>query len=415
VGRDALEDDDTFQMPLPPKEGHDSIFGEMADEDVFGSRPAKPVIPPQPDGPTEQLDPNLAARLEADFGVTNTAITAPMEAPQPIAPQPVAPQHVAPQPVPQFIPQPVAPPEPAPYSPPAPFTAPAPQMEPLGEPIPNEAPSAGTIRSLKKPTVPSNRGGGGLFTWLLLIWALAATAAAVYFATSKSYLHPFQAIPDVYGEYEKADRKKVSKKLLPSEKTEVPPPFRVPVGGSLTMNQLEIQPLKVEAGRFDYFTKLSKDPTKAVRTPEIYLLSLKLKNLSNDLVFHPSDPAFNRSKRNEDSDPLYNKVAIGTAIYPGGLFPWRPNDAKSSLDFLDGQQSDTKPLQPGESREYRIPSQPISRLKESLDNQKGARGLWTVQLRTGRVTANESAGPKEVAVSSVIGVEFKASEIQFRR
>lgn len=379
---DPFEDERTFQMPEAPRESHDSIFGESIDEDVFGSRPIKPIVPPAdepPTAPTRPVSPDRAERLEADFGVANTVFAFP--------------------------------------NPPA--SVPAPHVEALPEPStaifpspdqsasPTESPAAAATRKIRKPTVRS-QGGSNLFTWLLAGWAVVATIAAVYFSTSKSYLHPFQAIPDVYGEYDKADRKKTASALLPSEKEEVPLDFRISLGASLIVNQLEIQPQKVEAGSFRYFVQRGQSPPTAKSEQSCFLLRLKLKNVSSDLVFHPIDPAFNRMKLNDDLGRLYNRLTLGSQIYPGGLFPWRPGESALVRDYLEGQEKDPIPLKPGESREYVIPSQHVARVDGTLKALGRVNGLWRVQLRTGVV----SVPPREVAVTSVVGIQFTTGDIQ---
>lgn len=216
--------------------------------------------------------------------------------------------------------------------------------------------------------------------------------------------HPFENIPDTFGEGDPASRKKVS---LYRFKTDGPIPDKlraeVASGKKIEVGQLEIEPVKVERRLLDMWKEdksgkksLGQSPNKAL------VLHLKIKNNSQDLYFCPVDPAFNR----KNTQPLTRIVVPGKPEpFTQGLVDW---PFTSGRQFEKEQENDLKPLGPGETREYCIytatsDTKVIPAVTASKDPV-----LWRVQLRRGVTEFNG----KNVPVTALIGVEFKGSDVK---
>lgn len=259
-----------------------------------------------------------------------------------------------------------------------------------------------------------------MFIWMILLYAVVASGIAAYLYYDKtqreakdeaadSKVHPFLAIPDFFGQYERAERKKPTKiEGMPSGKLRTPPELQVRLAQSKTVGDLEVSPLRVELRNITFFQK-RPGFGNVFGDRKIMLLYLRLKNLSDDIYFNPTDPFFNRSTRSQtEGFPLYTGIVVGKEDFMGGPFLW-PDP--SSL-YLDGQQQDAKPLAPKEERDYVIGSiidYPIV-LRAAKENDTPL--TWQVQLRRGlERVKNEAGEEKDISVSSVFGVVFDKTDI----
>jgi hypothetical protein len=385
-----------FQLPHTAEE-QESIFGEAHDDHVFSRPPPKPVLPPVE--PEEA--PTVLSESLRPAPVQPTAVEAPAAgataASAPWQPRQDEIAHQAPDPWPR---------EPEPRKPAA---APAPQ--------PTEQHPPGQESSLV-----SRHPKRGVLNWVLLAWALAATGAAAYLLVSGSgrTKHPFEEIPDFFGEYDKADRKKTSFKGMPSPEEQVPPQLRVPLGGSIRVVQLQVEPLGVEKRYVDFYRQSAGGAPSKLRTSEmpVHVLRLKVTNVSDDVLFCPNDPAFNRryksDPRGTNESVLYNSLLIGSSTrFRGGPFHWPSIDTSVEREFIDGQENDASPLRPGQERETVICTLPGERIDDAMQKTPAGPCLWRVQLRTGLVRVPDRSGAeRDVSVTSVIGVEFKPSDVQ---
>ena len=365
-------------------EHHESIFGERHDEDVFGSEPLKPTLPP---------------------------VSAP---PPPPAPTPPAPE-------PLYLPPPTPP---APHSletltyeaPPAP----APDEEPGTEPpVPaGRTYRPATARTAEAPATPA-------FAWILLGYSVLATVAAGVFAyqyfTAGPADHPFQAIPDFYGQYEKASRKQVSFQGLPDPKLDVPPGLRVKLGEEITVGDLQVRPTAVHQQVMALAREHRSKENVSNPAGQGLVLTLKVKNVSADTTFHPDDPAFNRAFE-KTQPPPYTALQYGRDFYYGPfVWPW---EEEIQAAYIDGYKPPAQPLGPGEERDVWVTVAPkgarvapVPHIVDELKDAKnpGAPLLWRVQLRRGLVKARADDGKEvEVSATTVIGVEFRLDQIQVR-
>src|SRR5262245_26386105 len=261
-----------FQLPPPPQEEPDSIFGEVDQDEVFARPAPSPVVPPRPD-PFLGTALYAAAPPQPGYGPIGhppqfhppayqppqPAFQPPPPAPPPPTPgnfawtEPTVPEdRNARQPVGSWTSEPTAPllptnefaPQPQPWNPQQtgyPPQAPAPQqgyqpaspgnpwatessvampeytppLEAAREPQARERTQRGAPRG-----APARAGRISGLTWALLIWAVVATGGAIVLLVTRSGPEPaFMSMPDFFGEFDKADRKKTSsafRSILPA-------------------------------------------------------------------------------------------------------------------------------------------------------------------------------------------------------
>jgi hypothetical protein len=389
----------SFNVPRPT-EAHESIFGERHDEDVFGSEPPKPRMP---------------------------------DAPAPIAPSvPIAP-------TPQTIAETVAVQIPTPPVNPLAFDtafsrSPALDVIAGDQPSPHLPDSAGegagdvSVRDDRAAYHPRQARepapGTAAFAWILLIYAGLATIAAGFFGyqyftgDKNTGEHPFKAIPDFYGQYQKADRRQVAITGLPNSKLEVPPDLRVKLNEEITVGDLQVRPTGVKQQVMELTREHAVKENISSEAGRGLILTLRVKNVSTDTTFHPNDPAFNRAS--QDGQPLpYTALQIGSD-YHYGPFAW-PFDAQTKDAYVAGFKWPEEPLGPGEERDTWVMVAPsgakasgsrdaVTRL-ESVPPTDTV--LWRVQLRRGLVkTKDESGKDVEISATTVIGVEFHKDQIK---
>lgn len=348
----------------------------------------------------------------------------------------------------------------------APSFPPAPNAAPLPSTISTEQPWAGTaappqygspapVGGMPSPSATSEQsaapspknlvknkptGAGtaatGLPTWVklfLIPYALIATGIAAYFAFSgganvtvgRTTGDPFTRIPDFFGEYEKANkegRRKAEiieqwmmnpklKALFPDQKQKLPPQLvtNIKSKNSVRVGDLEVTPLKIERRPVQYFTSRASN-AKAGRAAnrEWLVLHVKLKNVSTDCYYHPTDPAFVRNAKMEgEIFQPYTRIEFANGkTFPGGPFPWRTGRSPDLLPWVQEQEKDVEPLAPGEERQSVILSIYEPELWEAVEKSKEPI-LWRVQFRCGVVPTTKG----DVSVTGVVGIEFKKTDI----
>lgn len=262
-------------------------------------------------------------------------------------------------------------------------------------------------RSASKKSEPV--GKTSILTWVLLIYGVIATIGLSVFAakalmSQSKEAHPFDAIPDVFGHYEKADRKKTSHNILPHTDWEVPKHLRVRLNDTLTVGELQVTPLAVERKRVNVLITPPKGKPNTVPM-ETVLLRMKVKNISQSTWFHPNDPAFWREPKRGES--VYTALLIDKTPHYGP-FQW-PALVRYTIEGYPSQ--DDQPLRPGEERETFVCTGPKSDTIRSLETYKGEL-LWRVQLRQGLVSYTDPQGRTgEISATTVIGVPFTAEQI----
>ncbi len=427
-----------FQLPNP--ESRDSIFGESVDEtdDVFDSTGATkaqiPDVPREPlpapaspktseaaYGPTLEIASPFARPPGASLPVS----TKPTPTPVPVTPAPIGatpvssatgtnpwagldelPAPPAPAAVPTLIPVPVPASE-------SPFSTV--QDEPKAKknsqreaPIEVDDDRAG--RRLRATQAAAEKPIFKIGVFILAPYALLMTVLAIYglfFKSSTPPGHPLSTIPDNFGEFPPAERKKTSKANL-SLGGELPPEQRIALGaGKIEIGQLEIEPTKIEQRTLNVVTEGKNAKEKQVQqgnTPAL-VLSLRIKNTSGDLFIHPLDPAFNR-KPTGNERPGTGVLIGNKQAFWGGAIAW-PFSERVNRVYETAQEADATPLKPGDSHDYVVftdarPSV-VKAVKESKETI-----FWRIQVRTGRVGFEG----KDIPVTAIISVEFKSSDVK---
>ena len=343
-----------------PTAEHPSLFNSFEPPPVPPSPAARGVAPAPPANPWSSLDAI----------VTNPTVDAPVLPPVPV-------------PVPVFQP-----------------TMDLPDSEPLPVPVPVPLP---------RPQ-PAPAGGipKGVF-YAVAGYALAATALAVYglFIKSGEKIdpgHPLSTIPDSFGEFDPAQRKKVSKLAFPVD-GELPPAQRVALGQKLEIGQLEISPLRVAvrpltiAGQFAAGGIEKRPPT----APSL-VLTLRVRNTSDELAVFPLDPAFNRKEQASVPTPVTGLV-VGGKTFWGGEIEW-PFARQVKRMFEGDQSDDARPLKPKESRDYVVFTAADGKAPAALKSHDGT-ATWRVQVRRGLVVYRG----KDVPVTAIVGVEFSRADV----
>lgn len=215
--------------------------------------------------------------------------------------------------------------------------------------------------------------------------------------------HPLSTIPDNFGEFEPAARKKVSALKLPAD-ADLPGPMRAALGEKLAVGQLEIVPRKVEKRRLAIVTDRGTGDGKPEFVRPALVLTVWIKNTSPDLHIFPMDPAFTR--RASTADQPLTRLVVGKQAFAGGYVAWPfPDRIKRRIEVQ--QANDYVPLRPGEDREYVVYTDDRPEILRAADAATEPM-QWRVQVRSGLF---DLAGT-EVPVTSVIGVDFRAADIK---
>lgn len=373
------------QFNLPPKETEpvESIFGQAHDEDVFGSVKPKPIVPQ--DTTQNVLPPNAFHR--PDMTPNQLSNFSQSDA------NPVSSQE--------------------------------PEIEPLDNfdsRVDDQAPTIETPTKQKNSTRSSSSDEGkgtSAFAVILLIYGLLMTIAAgvfgyLSFTKTSEPQHPFYAIPDVFGEYEKANRKQTSLKWLPDSRAEVPAGLKVKLGEELVVGDLSVTPLEVKSELITAVEKFNvgEDRVRPVG-PKTLVMSLKVRNLSKEVSFYPTDPAFLRrvEPKIEESRNPYTYLEFNRDRFYG-VFPWPPT-GNTLKEYVQGHESNEKILKPGEENTIFVTVAPKQDVVRSLDRLAADQPLlWKVQLRRGLITYKDESGREgEFSATAVIGVSFKKDQI----
>lgn len=244
--------------------------------------------------------------------------------------------------------------------------------------------------------------------WLvpvLAVYAVLATAVAIWGVLRGGDAgHPLSNIPDLFGEYDKADRKRVSH--LPKPDDPLPPELKVALGSTRRIGDLEIEPLGVEEMKLTRVTTYDrgKEATQPLANPTL-VLRVKLTNHSN-VTFYPVDPAFQRKA--QFTEPAVAGVYVGDKErYLGSPVPW-PFAKGVKRVYVTGQEGDDRPLKPGESHEYLIAAADDARLTKAVQSAAGP-VMWKLHLRRGTTRYRFT----DVSVSTLVGVEFAPDQVKW--
>jgi hypothetical protein len=287
--------------------------------------------------------------------------------------------------------------------------------------LPEERPRQRKKAEADEPEAKPERGGrtraaaksgGGVSPIVLILvggYAVFATIAAVYGLFIKSGPdtgHPLSTIPDNFGEFPPATRTKPSAYRFPVD-GELPPEQRTRLGGKVVIGQVEVQPVRIEKRKLVVETERTDGEKRpeASRVPA-FVMTLAIKNASSDLTLFPMDPAFTRRAKDDDR-PITRLVVNRSTVFPGGYIDWPLDPTRIKKRIEQQQANDSIPLKPGETREYVVFTDAKSDIIREVEGAKDTM-QWRVQVRRGPITFRG----KEVPVTAIVGVDFKASEIK---
>ncbi len=456
-----------FNIPTR-KEGADSILSEPdeSDDEVFGSHPgarlrtvprdygtADPPAPapaapapipvstsqvpttelPNPFGDLEPVSlPDVFAKPEPP---RPAPAPIPVPAPTPVVvqqPQPV-PVPVAPVPVVVQSGNPFADFESATAAPVAPAPA-APKPAPKHDDLPDDDEDDDRPRRKKKKrdreenderddepeekekparskrAVAAPGGKSNVLLYIVIGYAIIVTGLAIYglFIRSGDSLppgHPLSTVPDNFGEFNAAERRKVSQYKFKVD-GELPAEQRAGLGGKIEVGGLEIEPVEVKRRPLTVITEHASGPPSKSGPGNALVLRIKIKNTSEYTLF-PMDPAFTRKANiGAKDEPITRLVVSKDKVFPGGQINWPTDPNKIKKRYESQQENDYVALAPGETREYVVFTDARPEIVQAAQNAKEAM-QWRVQVRRAPVLFRG----KEAPVTAIIGIDFKASEI----
>jgi hypothetical protein len=245
--------------------------------------------------------------------------------------------------------------------------------------------------------------------YAVLMTIVAATFAYKFY--SSRFEHPLAVIPDLVGEYRNASQRRASAHSVPLPKPDQPLPAQLitALGAPIQIGQIEVTPLKIE---FRAWTAYSKQKTKvepdAVPIKDTLVLTLRIKNVSPDVLIYPMDPYFDRRPKDGDRTLPFTLIEAGGKKYFGGVISYETDRGETEREWLEGREADGRPLQPGESREVVILTRPsyAAAIRDALE-AKGSEAIWRVHLRRGLYEFNG----QEFSVAAVVGVRFSLDDL----
>jgi hypothetical protein len=263
------------------------------------------------------------------------------------------------------------------------------------------ATGAGAAAPPMAPRPRRSQTGLMLFVFLvflpLVLYAILVTILAVRFyqqrGSGAGQPDPRLLLPDEKGDHPGVERLQESYYTDPLPKSQ-----RVALGQTLTVGDLEIQPLRVEY-RTVRVRVGGHEPEEALY-PSL-VLHLKLRNNSSEVAFYPLDAYFTRQwDKGTGARPL-TLVEAGSARYYGGSARW----GGAEHEAVEGDNLD-KRLRPGDSGEYFVCTNGYTDDARKLAKFTGPL-LWRVQVRRGLVRYQD----KDLSATAVIGVEFTDKDV----
>src|SRR5437016_13554282 len=282
-----------------------------ASDDLFGGVGLQPkvVMPPEP------TDEQTRTTLWASEGVGGGEATADVQ-------NPPGAEVISPPPA-----------ETEPLVPPSSDWPEAPLSAPISE-LPVEAPGGDLTRQAARRAKSES-----LFTTYLIIflipYAIFVTGVAAYFYLRMLDMqqrapHPLEYLRDS-GENPPAKRGSSSVFESISPDPNLPPKLQVALGQSLTIGDLQIQPLKIERRKLTICSE-NRNLRPQESAHDALVLTLRLRNTSNDVFFTPTDPVFDRQWKEEyGSGRPYTLLEMGGNKFFGGPIQWRPRTNRGAF------------------------------------------------------------------------------------
>jgi hypothetical protein len=423
----------------PPATDHEDIFSPQSESDSLFDEPA-PVrlelppaaAPPAPNGLGDSVEPVLTPAPVSYWPPHEPAPPAPAaEVPPPPPEEPTFPWSPAPSDAaPATFPT-----EAALQAPAAEAPAAAPSLGEAvtaAEPAPEElaglaaAPATSDEVSVLSVRRPPREGGGWFIPLVFVPLVLYAVGATFFIGWSILKLNQmqeqqqqqnlFDTLPDD-GDSRGVtkDGRRISARPIsfPERYTTGPLPEqqRLKLGEMRRFGVLEVTPVRVARKRVAVLvdTWPNAQPCKH----DSLVLTLKLRNVSDDQTFAPLDNYFDRHwKPGQGPVPLTHLVAGSHRLC--GPARWNPPGGKDKTEWVQGRHRDLTGLKPGEEQQGFVCTDgddPVA--ARALFGEKGVPAepgpfLWRVRLRRGLIDWNG----QERSATTVIGVEFPRSAIE---
>ena len=274
------------------------------------------------------------------------------------------------------------------------------------------------VRAIPGPVVrpPRDRGGWFIAPMALLLLVIPLISYSIFATIAVIYLrfyqpgpppqpHPLEMVPDIEGKNKGAKRQKAHIIFRGRQKLPLPDHLKTTLGQAIRIGDLEVSP---ESVQFKIVTFLVPKFDPAPSGDECLVLNLRLKNVSQDVVFKPMDPYFDlRWKENKDETNLgmpFTYLTVGDQRFFG---PNSLADIDDNHVTLAGQHFD-KELKPGDEMSTFVCTDWEDPVKQAVESASGPM-LWRVQVRRGLVQIPDKG---EYSATAVIGVEFTREEVK---
>lgn len=273
---------------------------------------------------------------------------------------------------------------------------------------PEQAASSQPAHRHREPTASS---GPGWLVPILAPYAVFITVVAVFYYvkySSATQEHPLEQIPDLLGEFQQKQTKSTSQsKRLPKPDQDLPDKLMTFLGRPLSVGAIELTPLSIEYRPWTAYVK-EKGRPDPVKRPigKTLVLRVRLRNLSGDLAFYPTDPYFDRRPKDATEKP-YTLVDVGGEKFFGGVMQYITESGSTERAWLEEREKDDQPLGPGESRETVLLTYPKNNVFDAV-RKSGGRAVWRVHVRRGMVPYHGT----EIPASAVVGVVFTAADVK---
>lgn len=139
-------------------------------------------------------------------------------------------------------------------------------------------------------------------------------------------------------------------------------------------------------------------------TGHAVVLTMRVRNVSEDLTIYPLDPAFTRKTHSGES--VATGLVVGRQTFWGGAIEW-PFPARVKREYELAQADDAAPLQPGEVREYVVFTDANRQIVRAVQTAQEPIH-WRVQIRRGLIPYRGD----EVPVTAIIEVEIDPGEVE---
>lgn len=290
-----------------------------------------------------------------------------------------------------------------------PFSFPAPSPDPQAPP--EESDISPRTEPMATPPIEIKSGRQNWALAILVPYAALMTIMAItYYVKYANAIQesPLEQIPDLLGDFQQKQTKTgAQSRKLPPPDQDLPAKLTTTLGQPLRIGAIEVTPLSVEYRPWSGYVKQKNrtEPTEKPIAPTL-VLHLRLKNVSQNLSFYPTDPYFDRNPKYPNDKP-YTLVDVGGRKFYGGLIEYVTEPGNTERSWLKGQEKDNRPLGPGESRETVTIARPRDGVLAAVEQTKGPI-VWRVHVRRGTVPYQGA----EIPVSAVVGVKFTAADVK---